>query len=271
MRSMTTHRAAFLLACLVGALEGKAELRLQLDPSALSLSPGSSRERVVVWIQNTGGESIPVLGGTLHFQIEEGGDTGVGPAIVGVDLPDQSNGLFRSDNASVSRVRSSSRLWSTILITQPETLPIEVWIPPFQRLAIATLDLDMKGVTSALSTWRLRMVGTRQGDSVLDQIDPADRGSVLPRVLVDSELVLSVSPPAASLAVGVEVLGDGRISISLPGPVSGQVRLERSTALEGQPWHPVESAPVISGPGWRWQLPADGVEPQLFYRVVQNP
>jgi hypothetical protein len=268
---MNTPRDAILLAFLLGIPVAHAELRLQLDPSARALSRDSARERVAVWIENTGAESVPTLGGTLHFQIEEGRDTSAGPRIVGLALPDQVDSLFRTDNASLTLIPTGPRLWSAVVITQPESLPIEVWIPPFQRLAIATLDLDTRGVSGEASTWRLKMASTQQGDSVLDQVDPEDRAMVSTLLPVATDLTLALERPLDSLGPKVAVLGDGRIAISFPAPVSGRGRLERSTALEGQPWHPVEDSPVVSDSAWHWQLPPAGPESQAFYRIVTTP
>jgi hypothetical protein len=271
MRFPKMSCGAYVVACFLGLFPGRAELHFRLESASTSLSPESTGQRVTVWIENQGSESVPVLGGTFHFQIEDGSEVGTGPRILGVDFPDQTPSLFRRDNASLALQAFGSRIWSAIVITQPESLPIEAWILPFQRLALATLTLATQGTAVNSSPWRLRMRGTSQGDSILDRIDPEDRGMVLSVVPVVSDMLLTLGPGTEQTGMRVGLLASGHIEISIPIPLGSEVKLERSTAIQGQPWDRVEVVPDNLGSALRWKLPPDEGVSQTFYRIVLSP
>ena len=266
-QSFSVGRAG-LLAAVVVCLPCSAELRLELDGSARELEAGKAGQKVVLWLENTGSEAIPVLGGTLQFQIGEGiGEVG-GPRITGLQLTDQPGSLFRTDNAGVTTIEHSPWMWTALVITVPESLPTEVWIPPFQRLPIATAILDATGVSGPVQGWKVRLVGTAVGDSLFDRIDPSDRGVVvpIPASTGPEDLVLGLAVRTPVLRMGHSE--GGGMAFEFPVPNTREVHLERCGSLGQEAWRRVEATARSVGGVLRWELPEDEGSTQGFYRVV---
>lgn len=272
MRSIPILRhVLFVLAVLqTGTVD--AGLRLGPEGDRVVLLPNRSGQRVLVWLENTGIEPIPVLGGTFHFQLEGGSDPAVAPRITGITLPEVEGSLFRMGNASLFNLVSETRLSTALVITQPESLPTEVWIPALQKLPLVTLVLDTSGIGEIPSTWTFRMVGTRQGDSLFDQIDPTDRFAVASIVPVAPGFSVTVSSlPAGPSAPTVRILAAGQLSLDFPATGTSGVRLERGRSLDAPVWEAVDLLPQRIGSSWHWDLPVTEDTSQSFYRVVLLP
>jgi len=248
----------------------RAELRLELDPAATRIPVGQKDHRVVVWLHNSGLEAIPVLGGTLQVQIGTGSGESGAPRIVGLHLPDQTGSLFRADNAALTTVERSPWRWTGLILTVPESLPTEVWVPPLQRLPIATVILDASALSGTVSSWRMFLRDTAEGDSVFDQIDPADRGVVVPIAPEAAEQVLALDTTPQAPSLTVQTSEDGTMSLGCPIAATGSVHLERRVSLESGVWQRLDQAPRVEGPRWRWDLAPEGGSSQMFYRIVTS-
>ena len=259
-----------VLASVLATVSSRAELRLELDPAATRIPRGTKDHRVVVWLENNGLEAVPVLGGTLQVQIGTGSGESGAPRIVGLHLPDQAGSLFRTDNAALTTVERSPWMWTGLILTVPESLPTEVWVPPLQRLPIATLILDASTVSESVSGWRLLLRGTVEGDSVFDQIDPDDRGVVVPILPEAAGQVLALDAAPMVSTPSLQALGDGTMAIGFPIPATGTAHLERSASLESGVWQRLDQAPRVEGQRWRWQVSPDAGNAQMFYRIVTS-
>jgi hypothetical protein len=259
-------RKILMLAGITLALSLQADLRLHLSSPAVALLHDTGGQRVTVWLENRGLERVPVLGGTFHLQVGDGANQG--PRITGIEFPDHPDSLFRADNANLTRIEAGPRLWSAIVITEPESLPTEAWIPPLKNIPVVTFVVDTTGITAAASPVSLRMNGTRQGDSVFDQIDPTDRGLVQTLIPEAPEHLLSLVSLVSVPQVAIRVAQGGRIRIELPTTSAKSVRLERTDSLESGRWVPIDLIPESSGGSWIWDLGDPDGDGNTFYRIV---
>lgn len=247
-----------------------AELRLEVDPEDLVLQPETDGQTLVVWLRNTGPETVPVLGGTVHIQIVDGDPSQAAPRLGGLRFAETEETLFRSDNATLTRVEKGPRMWSALIITQPESMPVEVWIPPFSRTALVTVGIDATGVPNRPGGWRLRLADTSEGGSVLDRIDPEDRAVILPIPLRVEEGPLGFQPPSVVPNPTVRSLPGGTLEIQVPIPSSGSVFLESCRDLMEGDWRKVDRVAERAATGWRWTVPADIDAAPAFFRVVTS-
>ena len=263
----TLGLAGFLAVSLVPAC---AELRLEFDPEELAVRADIADQPLQVWLRNTGSETVPILGGTLHVQIVGDDPSGGAPRLSGIDFHQAWGSLFRSDNATLTRIEHGPSLWSAVVITQPESMPVEVWIPPFGILPLVTVKIDTTGITPRPGGWRLRMAQTPEGDSILDRIDPEDRSVILPIRMRVEEALLGIRSASPTEAMTVKTQQGGALEIEFPIPTSGSVTLQSCRDLAEGVWLNVDQMPSSSGSRLRWTLSPETADERVFFRIVTS-
>lgn len=157
----------------------QSSLSLSIDPATTTLLQNTSGQVVRVLLQNTG-PAFPVIGGTFHFQIDDG-DSLVNPApvITSVSIVDITGNPFTSTNVDPTAYSTDGEFWDvsfTTLLDPSSVTPVNLPAGPAQY-TFAEVTVDTTGFNTG--QWDFKIINTVSGNPFFTVEDPGDPTNVL--------------------------------------------------------------------------------------------
>lgn len=260
---------AGMMVALGGAGAARAELVSGLTGSTLKTE--TAGQVVTVWVENRGAESVPALGGTLEFVLEDVSRLGRLPRISAVKAVGVTGSPFTQANARQLNVSGAlGSTWVAILETQPDSPPTPVSIPAGARVPLAEVTLDTTGLETAGGTWALKVSDPQAGGSFFNVLNPSNPRDVLEVGVTAVESVLKVADPNALGSTTVRWGAAGNLVLEVDavnGAVSAPVVEETDDLVSGT-WRVATAGAVLQGGVWHWEMPVDGNRAARFFRMV---
>jgi hypothetical protein len=263
--------AGFCGVGLVLSCSGSVRAELVSGLSGAVLKTETAGQVVTVWVENRGTETVPALGGTLEFVLEDVSRSGRLPRISGVKAVGVAGSPFTAGNTrQMNAAGVAGANWVAVLETQPDSPPSPVSIPAGARFSLAEVTLDTTGLGTAGGTWALKVSDPQGGGSFFNVLNPANPLDVLEVEVKAVESVLKVTDPNAlgSTTVRWSASGNLVLEVDAAGGATSAPVVQETDDLTAGTWRAASAGAVLQGGVWHWEMPVDSTRTARFFRMV---